>query len=281
MDHLWPRPELGTGAGQRHWLGSGTSRRSGALQMAKSSNGMGPRLLYVLIVGTVIVASLALRVWDPTPVARLRSLVFDAYQRVSPRAFDPSLPVRIVDIDEDSLKAGGPVALAAHGAGRSRRQARRGWRRRNRLRHRVPRARPHVARQHAPLLAEIRGSGGAQRRGREASLQRPGLGRGDRQGSGCARLHRRAARNLRPRDQSRHRPWRRRSEAVCALLTPAPRRASRNCKTRRKGQALSTGSPSTIRSSAACPCSSGSATRSIPPLPPTCSGSPRAPRPIS
>jgi adenylate cyclase len=65
---------------------------------------MGPRLLYALIVGTVIVASLALRVWDPSPVARLRSLVFDAYQRLSPRAFDPSLPVRIVDIDENSLK---------------------------------------------------------------------------------------------------------------------------------------------------------------------------------
>ena len=65
---------------------------------------MGPRLLYVLIVGTVILASLALRVWDPSPVARLRSLVFDTYQRLSPRAYDPSLPVRIVDIDEDSLK---------------------------------------------------------------------------------------------------------------------------------------------------------------------------------
>jgi adenylate cyclase len=65
---------------------------------------MGPRLLYVLILGTVILASLALRVWDPSPVARLRSLVFDAYQRVSPRAFDPALPVRVVDIDEESLK---------------------------------------------------------------------------------------------------------------------------------------------------------------------------------
>ena len=69
-----------------------------------TSNGMGPRLLYVLIVGTVILAALALRVWDPTPVARLRSLVFDAYQRLDPRAFDPALPVRIVDIDEESLK---------------------------------------------------------------------------------------------------------------------------------------------------------------------------------
>jgi adenylate cyclase len=64
---------------------------------------MGPRLLYVLILGTVIAATLALRLWDPTPVARLRSLVFDAYQRVSPQTFDPDLPVRIVDIDEDSL----------------------------------------------------------------------------------------------------------------------------------------------------------------------------------
>src|SRR4029077_11503412 len=65
---------------------------------------MGPRLLYVLIVGMVILAALALRVWDPSPVARLRSVVFDAYQRLDPRAFDPALPVRIVDIDEESLK---------------------------------------------------------------------------------------------------------------------------------------------------------------------------------
>jgi adenylate cyclase len=65
---------------------------------------MGPRLLYVLLMGAVILASLALRVWDPSPVARLRALVFDAYQQVEPRQFDPSLPVRIVDIDEESLK---------------------------------------------------------------------------------------------------------------------------------------------------------------------------------
>src|SRR5678816_4899280 len=72
--------------------------------MAKSSKAMGPRQLYALIVGTVIAASLVLRIWDPSPVARLRSLVFDSYQRLSPRAFDPSLPVRVVDIDEESLK---------------------------------------------------------------------------------------------------------------------------------------------------------------------------------
>ncbi len=65
---------------------------------------MGPRLLYALIMSAVIFAALAVRVWDPSPVARLRSLVFDAYQRLSPRVYDPSLPVRIVDIDEESLK---------------------------------------------------------------------------------------------------------------------------------------------------------------------------------
>jgi adenylate cyclase len=65
---------------------------------------MGPRLLYSLIIAAAILASLVLRVWDPTPVARLRSLVFDSYQRLAPLKFDPELPVRIVDIDEESLQ---------------------------------------------------------------------------------------------------------------------------------------------------------------------------------
>ena len=65
---------------------------------------MGPRLLYALVVGAVIVGALALRIWDPSSVARLRAVVFDTYQQISPRKFDPSLPLRIVDIDEDSLK---------------------------------------------------------------------------------------------------------------------------------------------------------------------------------
>jgi len=65
---------------------------------------MGSRLLYALIVGAVIVGALALRIWDPAPVARLRALVFDTYQRIEPRKFDPGLPLRIVDIDEESLK---------------------------------------------------------------------------------------------------------------------------------------------------------------------------------
>src|SRR4029079_17571872 len=68
---------------------------------------MGPRLLYALIVGAVIAAALALRMWDPGPVARLRAMVFDTYQQISPRKYDPELPVRIVDIDEESLKTVG------------------------------------------------------------------------------------------------------------------------------------------------------------------------------
>src|SRR5687767_13827896 len=64
---------------------------------------MGPRLLYALIVGAVILGALLLRIWDPAPVARLRAVVFDTYQQISPRAYDPNLPVRIVDIDEESL----------------------------------------------------------------------------------------------------------------------------------------------------------------------------------
>ena len=80
---------------------------------------MGPRLLYTHLVGAVIFACLASRVWDPSPVARL--LVFDASQRAAPLKFDPPLPVRIVDIDEDSLKKIGhwpwphPSSTAANG----------------------------------------------------------------------------------------------------------------------------------------------------------------------
>ena len=58
---------------------------------------MGPRLLYALIVGAVIAAALVLRIWDPSPVARLRAVVFDTYQQISPRQFDPGLPLRIVE----------------------------------------------------------------------------------------------------------------------------------------------------------------------------------------
>ncbi|MGI9386673.1 MAG: CHASE2 domain-containing protein, partial [Methyloligellaceae bacterium] len=65
---------------------------------------MGPRLPYAAITTAVLLSALALRIVDPSPVARLRLLAFDSYQQIAPRPYDPRLPVRIVDIDEESLK---------------------------------------------------------------------------------------------------------------------------------------------------------------------------------
>jgi adenylate cyclase len=47
--------------------------------------------------------AIALILFDPFPVRALRDLVFDSYQRFSPRAYDPATPVRVVAIDEPSL----------------------------------------------------------------------------------------------------------------------------------------------------------------------------------
>jgi adenylate cyclase len=52
----------------------------------------------------VVLALLIIGLWQPQPLADLRNLVFDAFQRQAPRIFDPSLPVRIIDIDEASLR---------------------------------------------------------------------------------------------------------------------------------------------------------------------------------
>jgi adenylate cyclase len=56
-----------------------------------------------LVAGLLLLTAVALRIADPEPVARLRLSVFDAYLGLSPRQLDPSLPVRIVDIDDASL----------------------------------------------------------------------------------------------------------------------------------------------------------------------------------
>jgi adenylate cyclase len=65
---------------------------------------MRTRHTYMLLVAVVLVSAYVLRMIDPTPVARLRLLAFDAYQQLQPRKYDPGrIPVRIVDIDEPSL----------------------------------------------------------------------------------------------------------------------------------------------------------------------------------
>src|SRR6266567_4418877 len=60
-------------------------------------------LIYILIVSALIGGAILLRYADPFFVRALRLVAFDYYQRLDPAAYDPNLPVRIVDIDEKSL----------------------------------------------------------------------------------------------------------------------------------------------------------------------------------
>jgi adenylate cyclase len=60
--------------------------------------------LHLILTGTLIALAVLLRIADPTPVASLRSSVFDTYLRLAPREPDPTFPVRIVDVDEASLE---------------------------------------------------------------------------------------------------------------------------------------------------------------------------------
>ena len=58
---------------------------------------------YISLVSVLIAAAILLRYIDPFFVRALRLIAFDAYQRLNPEQYDPSLPIRIVDIDEQSL----------------------------------------------------------------------------------------------------------------------------------------------------------------------------------
>lgn len=65
---------------------------------------MWKRRLSALVFGAVIVALLvALRISDPYPVQVARETAFDTFQQLRPRPAPADLPVRIIDIDEDSL----------------------------------------------------------------------------------------------------------------------------------------------------------------------------------
>ena len=61
------------------------------------------RLTYISLVSVLIVAAVLLRYFDPFFVRALRLIAFDSYQRLNPEHYDPSLPIRVVDIDEESL----------------------------------------------------------------------------------------------------------------------------------------------------------------------------------
>lgn len=65
------------------------------------------RSTYWLLIVCVLTASVLLRGKDPEFVARLRLLGFDVLQQTDPRTVDTDYPVRIIDIDERSIKAFG------------------------------------------------------------------------------------------------------------------------------------------------------------------------------
>jgi adenylate cyclase len=58
----------------------------------------------LLLLGAVLLRAPVLGVGDTAPMQVLRNLVFDEYQRQWPRAYRPDLPVRIVDVDDESLR---------------------------------------------------------------------------------------------------------------------------------------------------------------------------------
>ena len=61
------------------------------------------RLIYILFVSALIAGAILLRYADPFFVRALRLIAFDHFQQLDPPKYDPSLPIRIVDIDEASL----------------------------------------------------------------------------------------------------------------------------------------------------------------------------------
>lgn len=61
------------------------------------------RWLDLLIPGLLLTLAVVVRVNEPPVVEQMRNLVFDEYQRIKPRAYTPQ-PVRIIDIDEESLR---------------------------------------------------------------------------------------------------------------------------------------------------------------------------------
>jgi adenylate cyclase len=64
------------------------------------------RLSYVGLAAALVPMLLCglLSLWEPFGVRALRDLEFDAFQRWRPRAYNPEAPVRVVAIDDESLR---------------------------------------------------------------------------------------------------------------------------------------------------------------------------------
>jgi adenylate cyclase len=61
------------------------------------------RIEGIIVPIALLMAALTLRTYDPPMVQQMRNFVFDTYQHIDPRQYDPTLPIRIGDIDEKSL----------------------------------------------------------------------------------------------------------------------------------------------------------------------------------
>src|SRR5262249_57403745 len=59
--------------------------------------------VYISLVSLLIAAAILLRYFDPFFIRALRLIAFDAYQQLNPEQYDANLPIRVVDIDEQSL----------------------------------------------------------------------------------------------------------------------------------------------------------------------------------
>ncbi len=73
------------------------------IESRKARSALRSPSLHILLAAALLFAAVALRIADPEAVARLRLSVFDTYLDLAPRQLEPSLPVRIVDIDDASL----------------------------------------------------------------------------------------------------------------------------------------------------------------------------------
>ena len=60
-------------------------------------------LVYIALVSALVAAAIFVRYLDPFFVQALRLIAFDNFQRIDPETYDPNLPVRVVDLDEESL----------------------------------------------------------------------------------------------------------------------------------------------------------------------------------
>ena len=60
-------------------------------------------LIYISLVSLLIGGAVLVRYADPFFVRSLRLIAFDHFQQLDPGSYDPNLPIRVVDIDEQSL----------------------------------------------------------------------------------------------------------------------------------------------------------------------------------